>query len=296
MSTSLVLFALRPFMFKDNTQYNEKELRSIGQVQSRIRVQIGFDNVGDQYPTVRAYHVDDTRIPVMYVGMDKDNRYSVILDAENGVTIYWTPTDNGEPHWQTTPNHDDGFEQQDIYVTPIHSNEGNALVNPIPDEKDWRDCILVFPENSGIAPLYIVYSENPRNKSGVVTGKGKDVEWRDGYWLGEAANSGQGQYIPTKIADALRGREFKRFSDLQTAIWKEVANNPELLEQFHKKNKVQIQKGNAPYCRLDYQKGGRERYEIHHFDQIQYDGEVYNIDNLRINTVKNHIRIHSNEK
>ncbi|MBF4313241.1 HNH endonuclease, partial [Vibrio anguillarum] len=36
--------------------------------------------------------------------------------------------------------------------------------------------------------------------------------------------------------------------------------------------------------------------EIHHITQIQHGGEVYHIDNLRINTAKNHIRIHSNEK
>ena len=114
--------------------------------------------------------------------------------------------------------------------------------------------------------------------------------------MGQAANEGQGQYIPTKIADALRGKEFKRFSDLQTAIWKEVAKHPELFEQFNSLNKTQIQKGNAPICPHDCRKGGRMRYEIHHIDQIQHGGEVYHIDNLRINTAKNHIRIHSNEK
>ncbi|HGE6108341.1 TPA: hypothetical protein ACGG8A_003689 [Vibrio cholerae] len=102
----------------------------------------------------------------------------------------------------------------------------------------------------------MVYKESPRDKPGTVTGQGKDVPWKDGYWLGQAANEDQGQYIPTKIADALRGKEFNRFADLQTAIWKEVAKNPELFEQFDKRNKVQIQKGNAPICLPDYQKVG----------------------------------------
>nr|MBF4355289.1 S-type Pyocin domain-containing protein [Vibrio anguillarum] len=132
--------------------------------------------------------------------------------------------------------------------------------------------IVTFPADAGLPPLYLVFRKTARDESGVVTGQGKDVEWEDGYWLGEAANVGQGQYIPTKIADALRGKEFNRFADLQSAIWKEVAKNPELFEQFDKRNKVQIQKGNAPICLPDYQKGGRIRYEIHHITQIQHGG------------------------
>ncbi|HBC3487062.1 TPA: HNH endonuclease [Vibrio parahaemolyticus] len=29
----------------------------------------------------------------------------------------------------------------------------------MPEEQDWRDAIVVFPEDSGIAPLYVVYSD-----------------------------------------------------------------------------------------------------------------------------------------
>ncbi|WP_285379786.1 S-type pyocin domain-containing protein, partial [Vibrio sp. B172a] len=32
-------------------------------------------------------------------------------------------------------------------------------------EKDWRDAILVFPESSGIAPLYVVYNKNSSGKA-----------------------------------------------------------------------------------------------------------------------------------
>ncbi|MDO6709069.1 hypothetical protein Q4579_22935, partial [Photobacterium sp. 1_MG-2023] len=106
----------------------------------------------------------------------------------------------------------------------------------------------------------------------------------------------QGQYIPTVIANALRGKEFNRFSELQTAIWSEVAKHPVLLNQFNTVNRLQIMDGNAPHCLEIYWVGKRGRYEIHHVDEIQHGGSVYDIDNLRINTVKNHVRIHSNEK
>lgn len=70
------------------------------------------------------------------------------------------------------------------------------------------------------------------------------------------------------------------------------------MEQFSRQNRRAIQKGNAPFSLPEYQSksGKRGRFEIHHVIEIQNGGAVYDIDNLRINTVKNHIRIHSNEK
>ncbi|MFC3025166.1 S-type pyocin domain-containing protein [Vibrio zhugei] len=219
-----------------------------------------------------------------------------VAELENGITITWTPDGStGVLTPDTVLPENDQLDVHNIWVRPIEEHEqeiGTALY----PEEELAEYIVTFPADAGLPPLYLVFRKTARDESGVVTGQGKDVEWEDGYWLGEAANVGQGQYIPTKIADALRGKEFNRFADLQTAIWKEVAKNPELFEQFDKRNKVQIQKGNAPICLPDYQKGGRIRYEIHHITQIQHGGEVYHIDNLRINTAKNHIRIHSNEK
>jgi hypothetical protein len=219
-----------------------------------------------------------------------------IAELDNGITITWTPdgsTDVLTP--ETVLPENDQLDVHNIWVRPIeeHEQEIGTVLYP---EEDLAEYIITFPADAGLPPLYLVFRKTARDEPGIVTGSGKDVEWVDGYWLGEAANVGQGQHIPTKIADALRGKEFKRFADLQTAIWKEVAKNPELFDQFDKRNKIQIQKGNAPICLPDYQKGGRIRYEIHHIDQIQHGGEVYHIDNLRINTAKNHIRIHSNEK
>lgn len=154
------LFALQQSLFDDDMQYTQGELRSLGEVQSRIRVHLTEPEVGQHYPVVRAYHADDTRIPVKYVGLDKDQHYSVALDEESGTKIYWTPVDGGDPSWQATPDHDDGFELEDILVTPIHDGDTNATVTtPMPEEQDWRDAILVFPDDSGIAPLYVVYNK-----------------------------------------------------------------------------------------------------------------------------------------
>ncbi|EQB4359550.1 S-type pyocin domain-containing protein, partial [Vibrio alginolyticus] len=154
------LFAMQQSLFGDNTQYTDQDLRQVTTVQSRVRVHITEPQDGEFYPHVQGYHVDDTRIPIKYVKQGNSGQLSVAIE-ENGPTIYWTPEENDEASWQTTPDHSDGFEKDDILVTPIHSgSDANVTVTPAPEEKDWRDAILVFPESSGIVPLYIVYSEN----------------------------------------------------------------------------------------------------------------------------------------
>ena len=64
------------------------------------------------------------------------------------------------------------------------------------------------------------------------------------------------------------------------------------MSQFKLGNQGNLRKGNAPYPIPDEQAGGRVTFEIHHIEEIQHDGEVYDIDNLRIVTPQNHIRIH----
>ncbi|WP_255905554.1 S-type pyocin domain-containing protein [Vibrio campbellii] len=153
------LFAMQQNLFGDNTQYTDQDLRQVTTAQSRVRVHITEPQDGEFYPHVQGYHVDDTRIPIKYVKQGNNGQLSVAIE-DNGPTIYWTPEENGEASWQTTPDHSDGFKKDDILVTPIHSDsDANVTVTPAPEEKDWRDAILVFPESSGIAPLYVVYSK-----------------------------------------------------------------------------------------------------------------------------------------
>ncbi|NAW88552.1 S-type pyocin domain-containing protein [Photobacterium halotolerans] len=154
---------------QDETQYTEVELQNdLESVQSRIRIKLTDPAPGKSYPQVRAYHMDDTRIPVRYVGLDNTtNSYSVALE-ENGPHITWTPNEEGKPEWQLTPDHDDGFETEDIHTTPI-SDMPTPTVETYPaiEEAHWSDAILVFPEGSEIAPIYVVYWEHqPRGEDG----------------------------------------------------------------------------------------------------------------------------------
>lgn len=130
--------------------------------------------------------------------------------------------------------------------------------------------------------------ESRRNKPGIASGKGKPVgdKWLDG------AGKELGAPVPDRIADKLRGKEFKSFDDFRKKFWAEVSKDPELSKQFKEQNKANIQKGKSPFARKADQVGGRERFELHHEKPISQDGGVYDMDNIRITTPKRHIDIH----
>ncbi|MCW2484865.1 S-type pyocin domain-containing protein [Candidatus Symbiopectobacterium sp. NZEC127] len=130
--------------------------------------------------------------------------------------------------------------------------------------------------------------ENKRNKPGTATGRGKPVSDN---WL-EDADKGGGTPVPERIADKLRGKEFKNFADFRKQFWEEVSKDPELSKNFIKGNRDRMQVGKAPKSRKRDAVGQRTSFEIHHDKPISQDGGVYDMDNLRITTPKHHIDIH----
>ncbi|NAX46655.1 hypothetical protein CAG70_06535 [Photobacterium halotolerans] len=152
----------------DDTQHSEEELRNLETVQSRIRISLTDPAPGELYPTVHAWHMNFASIPVLQVKFDESNQsYSVALEKD-GPHLTWLPAETGDPDWQLTPDQTDGFEQKDIHTTPV-SDEWFPTVETYPadTETHWSDFVLVFPQDSGIPPIYIVYWENqPRGKDG----------------------------------------------------------------------------------------------------------------------------------
>ncbi|MFP1829890.1 S-type pyocin domain-containing protein [Lonsdalea quercina] len=211
----------------------------------------------------------------------------------DGPKITWTPAnpEGSEPLSQTeTPVAP--IDQPTILVHPIPdgTEETTTPPFPMPDERDFNDWILVFPADSGIKPIYVYLKSTARDEPGIVTGQG-EVLTSEGKWL-DAASSGLGAPIPAQVADKLRGREFKTFDAFREAFWLAVANVPELFIQFKRGNLGNIKSGKAPSPKEVEQVGGRIKYELHHVKLISEEGEVYNIDNIRVVTPKRHIEIH----
>lgn len=179
-------------------------------------------------------------------------------------------------------------------MTPIPDGKNEYTTPPflVPDVANFNDYILVFPADSGIQPIY-VYLKTARDEPGTATGHGEILSGNN-RWL-EAASSGLGAPIPAQVADKLRGRTFRNFDHFRREFWLAVSECPELMSQFKKMNQTRILSGNAPFSIPSEQVGGRQWFEIHHLDLIRDGGEVYDMDKMRINTVKNHINIHSNK-
>ncbi|EFQ5903938.1 hypothetical protein HZX00_005182 [Salmonella enterica] len=130
--------------------------------------------------------------------------------------------------------------------------------------------------------------ESKRNQPGTATGQGQPVGDK---WL-EDAGKEAGAPIPDRIADKLRGKEFKNFDDFRKKFWEEVSKDPELNKQFIKGNRDRMQVGKAPKSRKKDAAGKRTSFELHHDKPISQDGGVYDMDNLHITTPKRHIDIH----
>ncbi len=122
----------------------------------------------------------------------------------------------------------------------------------------------------------------------MVTGYGENIT---GIWL-EQAGKGLGAPIPSQIADKLRGREFSSFDAFRKAFWMEVAKDEQLSNQFNGLNLNTMKNGRAPFCKKSDRVGGRVKFEVHHAKEIQFGGEVYDIENLKVTTPRNHINIH----
>nr|WP_242031550.1 S-type pyocin domain-containing protein [Pseudomonas fluorescens] len=209
-----------------------------------------------------------------------------VADIGNGIGLTWTPAANpddvlGIPALEGAP------PLPTVWVYPPTEQSDKVLVNP-QHPPEYQDAIIWFPADTGLAPIYIVL--NARYEPGGVTGVGEDVS---GVWL-IGARSGVGASIPTEVADALRGRNFKSFDKFRSALWEAVSKSA-VADQFIEQNVSRMRTGKAPRVRKADRVGGRLSYELHHLDKVSEGGDVYDVDNLRVNTPKNHIDLHRNE-
>lgn len=282
-----VVAMLWPSSLGDSALYTEEQLRSMRQARTRVRIRVEErpDGTLKGYGYNTQLRSDWETVPVIQF---KPVGSQMVADFGGGVELIWTPAANpsdtlGIPALEAAP------QAPQITIYPPVEQADNLIVNPIyPPE--YKDFILVFPAGSGVAPLYIVM--NARHDPGTVTGVGKDVS---GIWLA-GAGQGLGVPIPTRIADKLRGRTFNSFDAFRNAVWSAVSEDAELRSQFRPVNQKLLNKGYSPFTREIDRVGGREKYELHHIDEIAKGGKVYDIDNLSVVTPKQHIDIHRGMK
>lgn len=211
-AASTLLLALWPTSMGDST-LTEEQLRGMTMAPTRVRFQFRRDAEG----IMRVYglHTSATSgmesVPVLNVEWNKDRR---AMEAKlNGITIIWTPNNGPVVQAPTTyPGVTNALAN--ILVHPVAEDTDTQLeVYPASDDLTWQDCILVFPADSGVPPLYLVFAKpmvNPlevgiyKDLSARSKKDGLDIDHIPSQKVLEATLLGlDGEMEPSEIADYL---------------------------------------------------------------------------------------------
>jgi len=117
----------------------------------------------------------------------------------------------------------------------------------------------------------------------------------EGSWLtSDLRNEGRAP-IPDQVAEKLAGQRFSDFGKLCEAVWKLVAQTPELAREFTDHNFRLMRNGNAPYLPQSEQvivsrtgKLSQWPWELHYDPAIGRGGVVHDLSAIRIVTPRQH--------
>ena len=298
---ALVYYALRDKQephtlsvpLSDLTTYDTNELRAIAQANGEIElpVTIGSRTVDNSIEFSVAATNGNTvprKVPVRLATYDPVlNIYGTESSGAQSPGMTWTPIVRPGNASTTLPvTEPDVAPYTGATATAL---EGRIDPNPELDLYSFGGEIYVFPVESGIPPQYVVFRDR-RDDPGAGTGFGEPFS---GIWLGSGAD---GAAIPSQIADKLRGRDFSSFRAFREALWKATASDPELSKQFRANNIEEMKNGRAPFARKIDRIGGQVKFELHHINHISKGGAVYDVDNIRVVTPKQHSVLHKGDK
>ncbi|UFH48830.1 S-type pyocin domain-containing protein [Pseudomonas sp. KNUC1026] len=127
-------------------------------------------------------------------------------------TLLWTPAVN--PPDPSTALPAETVEPEAYEGPAVEPVELQVLELPVAEPVEIDDLIIIFPVDSGMAPIYVMYV-SPRYLPGVVTGHG--LEAGPG-WMAAAVD--EGARIPLQIEELLLGKTYSSFDTFRQAIWR----------------------------------------------------------------------------
>lgn len=158
---SLVLLALWPRDIGDATLYAPEQLANMRSASTRVRFQFRRDASG----TLQVYGLHTSpgsgtdRVPVTQATWNANK--SAMVAVLDGITITWTPN-NGPVVNLPTPYPGIPERLDTLLVHPIAPGRETQISHypgPDADNLTWQDTIITFPADSGVAPLYLVFSQ-----------------------------------------------------------------------------------------------------------------------------------------
>lgn len=156
---SVFILGMLPAKLADGTLYSDDQLRRMDHASTRVRFQFRRDTEGAlQVYGIHSRAAGDDSVRTVQVAWNADK---TAMEAQlNGLTILWTPQHG--PLGSIPPL---------IFPENIGERLGTILVHPIPEDVDSQidglpgeditadDCILVFPADTGLKSLYVVFSK-----------------------------------------------------------------------------------------------------------------------------------------
>ena len=150
------VLGMLPTKMGDGTLYTDDQLRSMTRAPTRVRFQFRRDVEG--VLQVYGIHTGPSGDDSVRTVQAKWNATKTAIEAElSGATILWTPRGrSGIPPMV----HPDASNSQDtLLVHPIPEGTDSQIEGyPAGDGIEFDECILVFPADSGLSSLYLVFS------------------------------------------------------------------------------------------------------------------------------------------
>ncbi|MGV8003820.1 S-type pyocin domain-containing protein [Photorhabdus temperata subsp. temperata] len=137
----------------------------LGKAPTRVRFRWIRDEKSGRM-TVLGYHVGPEsgldKVPVRMMTLNRTTgNYEFWEPGENRPTILWTPNEQEFQVPAHTGNEERPFIPSQITVLPIPEKVGSDIESlPMPEEKDFRDYILIFPIPN-MPPVYVYLSKPP---------------------------------------------------------------------------------------------------------------------------------------
>jgi len=155
---SLFILGMLPAKMGDGTLYTDEELRNLTQATTRVRFQLRLDAEGElQIYGIHSKASGDDSVRTVQARWNADE--SAMEAHLNGVTILMTPRRGryGTLEPLVYPEYSDA-RLGTILVHPIANDTDSQLEGLPGDDITAEDCILVFPADSGLRSMYVVYA------------------------------------------------------------------------------------------------------------------------------------------
>ncbi|KIY41688.1 S-type pyocin domain-containing protein [Pseudomonas sp. 10-1B] len=143
----------------------------------------------------------------------------------------------------------------------------------------FDDCIVCVP---GQPPQYFSFAVSPAG-TGIVSGKGQVAAAN--WWSTSGTPSGVA--VPAQVGAQLRGRLFTGMPAFESAVWRAIAADLGLLDQFDELNQRRILSGFPPVAPKASWNGARREFELRHVATAGVGSGLYDLDQLRIHKPSN---------